>query len=159
MVKRLCPGSLRPSGLALTLSSRAPRHYVRVSKDQGETFAPMSESSPWAADNLIAMPMEGHWRRVNTPLRRLTARERNVVIAGLAVTLVAIVGLILATAGDSQPPPAAGCLRVVVAGRVGGELLHPCDDRAVALCRRSATFDSPRSRTIVEACREAGIRS
>jgi hypothetical protein len=41
------------------------------------------------------MPLEGHWRTVNTPLRRLTARERNVVIAGLVVTIVAVFALIL----------------------------------------------------------------
>jgi predicted metal-binding membrane protein len=103
------------------------------------------------------MPMEGHWRRVNTPLRRLTARERNVVIAGLAVTLVALLALVLATAGDTQPGPAPGCIRADVAGRVGGERIHPCGAEAKATCARSATFDTPRSRTIVAACREAGI--
>ncbi|HEX2707333.1 MAG TPA: hypothetical protein VHM66_04900 [Solirubrobacterales bacterium] len=104
------------------------------------------------------MPLEGHYRRVNTPLRRLTPRERNVVIAGLAVTLIAVLGLILATAGDSQPPPAAGCIRVAVAGRVGGELIHPCGAEARATCARATTFDNERSHTIVAACREAGIK-
>jgi predicted metal-binding membrane protein len=103
------------------------------------------------------MPLEGHYKRANTPLRRLTRRERNVVLAGLAVTVVALLALVLATAGDSQPPPAAGCIRVAVAGRVGGELIHPCGAEAVATCKRSATFDSERSRTIVAACEEAGI--
>lgn len=104
------------------------------------------------------MPLEGHYRRVNTPLRRLTPRERNVVIAGLAVTLIAVLGLILATAGDSQPPAAAGCIRVAVAGRVGGELIHPCGAEARATCARATTFDNERSHTIVAACREAGIK-
>lgn len=104
------------------------------------------------------MPLEGHYRRVNTPLRRLTPRERNVVITGLAVTLIAVLGLILATAGDSQPPAAAGCIRVAVAGRVGGELIHPCGAEARATCARATTFDNERSHTIVAACREAGIK-
>ncbi|MFN8162652.1 MAG: hypothetical protein U0R26_02260 [Solirubrobacterales bacterium] len=103
------------------------------------------------------MPLEGHWRRTNTPLRRLSARERNVVIAGLAVTLVALVALLLATAGDSRPAPAPGCIRVVVAGRVGGELIHGCGAKAKAICARSATFDNERARTIVANCEERGI--
>jgi hypothetical protein len=103
------------------------------------------------------MPLEGHWNRTNTPLRRLSARERKLVIAGLAVTVAALLALLLATAGDSRPAPATGCIRAVVAGRVGGELVHPCGNEARATCARSAGFDSPRSRTIVAACREAGI--
>jgi predicted metal-binding membrane protein len=103
------------------------------------------------------MPLEGHYKRANTPLRRLTRRERNIVLAGLAVTVVALVALVLATAGDSQPPPAPGCIRVAVAGRVGGELIHPCGTEAVATCARATSFDNERSHTIVAACREAGI--
>jgi hypothetical protein len=103
------------------------------------------------------MPLEGHWKRTNTPLRKLTSRERNAVLAGLVVTVVAIVVLILATAGGSQAPLAPGCMRVVVAGRVGGELLHPCGAQARALCARSAGFDTQRARTILESCREAKI--
>jgi hypothetical protein len=103
------------------------------------------------------MPLEGHYRKVNTPLRRLTSRERNVVLAGLAVTLIAILGLVLATAGDTQPAPAQGCIRVPVAGRVGGELIHPCGSEAKATCARATTFDNERSHTIVAACKKAGI--
>ncbi|HWW67045.1 MAG TPA: hypothetical protein VNY83_03590 [Solirubrobacterales bacterium] len=103
------------------------------------------------------MPLEGHWRRVNTPLRRLETRERNVAIAAVGVTLVALVALILATAGDSRPGPAPGCIRVLVAGRVGGEVVAGCGAEAKAICTRSATFDDPRARKIVESCRQAGI--
>jgi ABC-type hemin transport system substrate-binding protein len=105
------------------------------------------------------MPLEGHWRRVNTPLRRVTTRERNVAIAVVAVTLVALAILILATAGDSRPAPARGCIRVVVAGRTGGEIVAGCGAEARATCARSATFDDPRAQKIVESCRRAGIGS
>jgi predicted metal-binding membrane protein len=104
------------------------------------------------------MPLEGHYKRANTPLRRLARRERNIVLAGLAVTVVALVALVLATAGDSQPPPAPGCIRVVVAGRVGGELVHACGTEARVACTRAANFDNARSQTVVAACREAGIK-
>lgn len=103
------------------------------------------------------MPLEGHYKRANTPLRRLTGRERNVVLAGLFVTVVALAALLLATAGDSQPPPGPGCIRVAVAGRVGGELIHACGAEARQVCARAATFDNERSHTVVAACREARI--
>jgi hypothetical protein len=103
------------------------------------------------------MPMEGHWRRVNTPLRRLTSRERNAVVAGLAVTIVAILGLILVSAGSTQPPPPPGCIRALVAGRTGGEVIHPCGEAAKTTCAHAASFDTPRSRAVLESCREAGI--
>jgi hypothetical protein len=103
------------------------------------------------------MPLEGHFERVNTPLRRLTPRERNVVIAALLVTIVAILALILATASDSRPGPAAGCVSAVVAGRVGGEPVNGCGAEAKAICARSANYDNPRARTINGKCDEAGI--
>jgi hypothetical protein len=104
------------------------------------------------------MPLEGHFNRVNTPLRRLTKRERNVVVTGVSATLVALAVLLLVTAGDSQPPPAPGCIRVAVAGRTGGELVHACGMEAREICARSATRDDPQSRMIAASCGERGIR-
>ncbi len=103
------------------------------------------------------MPLEGHFQRVNTPLRRLTPRERNVVVGGTLVTILAILALILATAGDSRPGPAAGCVSAVVAGRVGGEPVNGCGAKAKEICARSANFDNPRAQKIGEVCDEAGI--
>ncbi|HET7054428.1 MAG TPA: hypothetical protein VFI09_10990 [Solirubrobacterales bacterium] len=103
------------------------------------------------------MPLEGHYRRVHTPLRRLARRERNVVLAGTLVTIGAILTLILATAGDNRPQPAAGCISAVVAGRVGGEPVNGCGEEAKAICARSANYDNPRSHTIEAKCDEAGV--
>ncbi len=119
----------------------------------------MSEARPRAADNLPRMPLEeGHWRRSNTPLRRLTRRERNVVLAGLAVTVVALAALLLATAGDTQPAPGPGCIRVTVAGRTGGEPVHACGAEAIATCRQAARLDGPWAEAVSEGCAEASIR-
>jgi hypothetical protein len=104
------------------------------------------------------MPLEGHWKRTNTPLRRLTKRERNVVISGLAATVVALAILLLATAGDSRPPPPPGCISVPVAGRTGAELVHGCGLEAREICARAATRDDPASAAIVAACGERRIR-
>jgi hypothetical protein len=103
------------------------------------------------------MPLEGHFERVNTPLRKLSGREIKVLVTGTVVTVVALLALILATAGDSRPAPAPGCVSTVVAGRVGGEPVNGCGAKARAICARSANFDDPRARKIVETCREAGI--
>lgn len=104
------------------------------------------------------MPLEGHFKRVNTPLRRLTKRERNVVMAGVVVTFIALVALILATAGDSQPPPAPGCIRASVAGRTGAELIQACGMKARKLCARSVGHDEPQFLAIAASCSDQSIR-
>jgi hypothetical protein len=104
------------------------------------------------------MPLEGHFKRVNTPLRRLTKRERNVVITGVVVTFITLAALILATAGDSQPPPAPGCIRASVAGRTGAELIQACGAEARELCARSAGHDEPQFLAIAASCSEQSIR-
>ena len=104
------------------------------------------------------MPLEGHFKRVNTPLRRLTKRERNVVVTGVVVTFVALAALILATAGDSQPPPASGCIRVSVAGRTGAELIQACGMEARRLCARSVGHDEPQFLAIAAGCSDQRIR-
>jgi predicted metal-binding membrane protein len=104
------------------------------------------------------MPLEGHFQRVNTPLRRLTKRERNVVITGIVVTFIALATLILATAGDSQPPPAPGCIRASVAGRTGAELIQACGIKARRLCARSVGHDEPQFLAIAASCSDQSIR-
>lgn len=104
------------------------------------------------------MPMEGHWRRVNTPLRKLTGRERAVLIVGSTITVIAILVLLLLPTSHRSLGPKPGCISVVVAGRVGGEPVNACGAEARAICARSARFDVPRSQTILAACREQGIR-
>jgi hypothetical protein len=103
------------------------------------------------------MPLEGHFNRVNTPLRQLTKRERNVVISGVVVTLVALAALLLATSEASQPPPASGCIRVSVAGRTGAELIQSCGMEARELCARSIGVDEPQFRAIAAGCSEQRI--
>ena len=103
------------------------------------------------------MPLEGHWRRVNTPLRRLTPRERNIAIAVVAVTLAAVVALIVATLDDSRPAPAPGCIYAIVAGFTGAEPVDACGARARQICETHAGRTDPRSNAILESCRRAGI--
>jgi hypothetical protein len=117
----------------------------------------MSGSVAQGSINLVAMPLEGHWQRTNTPLRRLTPRERRVVIWGTLVTAIAILALVLATAGDSRPGPGPGCISVPIAGRTGAELINGCGTRAVALCKRASRLEGPWAEAVGEACRDAAI--
>jgi hypothetical protein len=104
------------------------------------------------------MPLEGHYHRVNTPLRKLTQRERNVVVTGLATTIVAIAAIMLFTAGDKQPPPPPGCISVSIAGRTGAELINGCGMEAREICAEAALREDPSSKAIVASCSDRGIR-
>jgi hypothetical protein len=104
------------------------------------------------------MPLEGHWRRTNTPLRKLTHRERNAALAVLAATFVGLAILLLATAGDTRPGPAPGCIRATVAGRTGGEVVHPCGAEAIAVCRHAAGLEGPYAESVTSACVDARIK-
>lgn len=110
------------------------------------------------------MPLEGHYRTVNTPLRRLTPRERNVLVAGLVVTVVALLALLFVPSHNESPlldehgGARSGCIEVAVAGRVGAEPIVGCGPKARKICARAAAYDAPRSETITDACTAAGVR-
>jgi hypothetical protein len=104
------------------------------------------------------MPLEGHYGRVNTPLRKLTRRERNVAIAMIVATTVAIVVLIAATVGNDHQAVGAGCIHVPVPGRTGGELVSGCGTEAQALCARASRYEGRRAELVLAACAEARIK-
>ena len=103
-----------------------------------------------------AMPLEGHYDASTRPLRKLSARERAVLIAGLVVTAVAVLALL---SSSPQPEPLldehggsrAGCIEVAVAGMVGAETIERLRRRRRS---RSAAarprFDVARAETIVD---------
>lgn len=103
------------------------------------------------------MPLEGHWGRVNTPVRSLTRRERLVAIVASAAVVVAIVAIVAVTAGRSRPAPGPGCIRANVAMVMGAEELNLCGRHARRTCAQHAGDPNPVARTIETACREAGI--
>jgi hypothetical protein len=104
------------------------------------------------------MPLEGHWQRQNTPLRKLTARERRVAMGMLIASVLVLAVLLLATAGNTRPGPAPGCIRAAIAGRTGAELVHPCGAEAIATCKHAAELEGPYSESVLSACRDAAIR-
>jgi hypothetical protein len=104
------------------------------------------------------MPLEGHYARQNTPLYKLSRREIRVAILILVITFVSILGIVIATAGDSNPPPAIGCINPTVAGIVGAETLNRCGQEAVDTCSHAAEFTGARAETIVANCEKQRVK-
>jgi hypothetical protein len=103
------------------------------------------------------MPLEGHWKRVNTPLRRLTKRERRILFGATAAMIVTILALVLATVGDSRPGPKPGCIYAIVPGVMGATPVDACGVQAKTTCAQHAALRDPGSRVIQTSCRRAGI--
>src|SRR3954451_4127920 len=103
------------------------------------------------------MPLEGHYERQTTPLYQLSPREIKAALATLVVTVVALLGVVIVTAGDSGAPLAPGCFSASVAGIVGAQTVSACGAEAEARCAHAARFDDPRSRMIVAGCDALGV--
>jgi hypothetical protein len=103
------------------------------------------------------MPLEGHWKRVNTPLRRVGKRERNIAIIGSVITVLAIAVVILATIGDSRPPVKAGCVYAIVPGPTGAQPVQGCGADAQSICDENAGRTDRSAQVILESCRKNGV--
>jgi hypothetical protein len=103
------------------------------------------------------MPLEGHYARQTTPLYKLSSRERRAAYGALAVALIAMLGVVLFTVGDRNPPTPRGCISTVVAGIVGAETISGCGREAEAKCAHAAQFESARSDTVVSECEAQGV--
>lgn len=103
------------------------------------------------------MPLEGHYERQTTPLYKLSSREIKAATLILAITVVAMLGVVLATVGDNGSPLKPGCFSASVAGIVGAQTISACGAEAEARCAHAARFDDPRAHTIVAACEAQGI--
>jgi hypothetical protein len=104
------------------------------------------------------MPLEGHYARQTTPLYKLSSREIKIASIALVVTVVAMLAVVFATAGDSNPPTPMGCIRAEVAGIVGAETISGCGREAEEKCAHAALFDSPRANTVVAECERQGVK-
>ena len=103
------------------------------------------------------MPLEGHWNRVNTPVRQLTGRERRIVAGALAFVTALTLAIVLLVATSSTKPPPAGCIDTVVAGVMGGQPVRGCGEQARAICAHHLHGTDPGSHAILADCRRAGI--
>src|ERR1700743_2887584 len=99
------------------------------------------------------MPLEGHYERQTTPLRKLKKREIWGAASIIAVTLGTVFTLVPFTgASNSNPAPAIGCINPTVAGIVGAETINACGQEAVDLCSHAAEFTGARSEPIGSDC-------
>ena len=106
---------------------------------------------------LRARPTEGHYAR-QAALYKLSPREIKAAWIAGAVTFVAMIAIVLATIGDSNPPTPLGCIRAEVAGIVGAETISGCGTEAEMKCAHAANFDSPRAKTVVAECERQGVK-
>jgi hypothetical protein len=105
------------------------------------------------------MPLEGHYERQTTPLYKLSRREIWVAVGILVITIVTIVTMVAFTgAGNSNPPPALGCINPTVAGIVGAETLNRCGQEAVDTCAHASEYTGARAETIVADCEKQGVK-
>jgi hypothetical protein len=104
------------------------------------------------------MPLEGHYERQTTPLYKLSSREIKIASITFLATIAAMVVVVIATVGDSNPPTPMGCIHAQTAGIVGAETISGCGAEAVAKCAHAAHFDSPQANTIVTECEQQGVR-
>jgi hypothetical protein len=103
------------------------------------------------------VPLQGHWKRVNTPLRETTGRERRIVlIAASLFALAAIIGTIVAI-GSSSPGTPAGCIRIEIPSTMGASASNICGAKAISsFCHGTAANSPPLNSTALPKCRNAG---
>jgi hypothetical protein len=104
------------------------------------------------------MPLEGHYERQTTPLYKLSSREIKIASVTFLVTVAAMLAVVFATVGDSNPPTPMGCIHAQTAGIVGAETISGCGAEAKAKCSHAARFDSPQAHTVVAECERQGVK-
>jgi hypothetical protein len=106
------------------------------------------------------MPLQGHWERVNTPLRATTVRERRIlVIVGAllgAAALGAIIVAIATSRSGSSGSAATGCVRVEFPSTMGASASEICGSTAAEFCRSSAAESASLRESAQAQCREQG---
>jgi hypothetical protein len=103
------------------------------------------------------MPLEGHWERVNTPLRKTTLRERRLLVAFGALLALSVIAATIVAIATSGPKTGAGCVRVDLPSTMGGATPELCGSAARSFCASAAAHQAPLNATALPTCREAGI--
>jgi hypothetical protein len=107
------------------------------------------------------VPLQGHWQKVNTPLRETTSRERllvRIVAALLAVAAIGTVIVAIATSGNGTSGTAlgAGCIRVELPSTMGGVASDLCGKTAREFCLSHAANSEPLDNQVQPKCRDEG---
>ena len=108
------------------------------------------------------MPLQGHWDKLNTPLRETTSRERLLVrivagILGVAAVATVVVAIVTSDNGTSGRALAPGCIRVELPSTMGASASDLCGRTAREFCQSSAAHTEPLNHTALPKCRDAGF--
>ena len=97
-----------------------------------------------------AVPVEGQWRRANTPLTR---RDKRLLaaVAALVVATAAAVGGVYAAHPSARSD--AGCVVVSLPSTMGGAQVRNCGTAAHTFCRLQGNVDP----AVAAACRREGF--
>jgi hypothetical protein len=104
------------------------------------------------------VPLQGHWQRVNTPLRKTTLRERRILWVAVGLLAAACIAGAIVAFGSSSSPTPAGCIHLEAPSTMGGVASDICGDDARRLCSGQQARTDPLSGTILPQCREAGYQ-
>jgi hypothetical protein len=102
------------------------------------------------------MVMQDQAKRLSEPLRwTRTSRWAVIVACAVLVAALAVVAVVAETKGSGKR---AGCIEVTFASTLGAAAIHPCGERARALCANPAENPAAMAHGhLLEACREAGL--
>jgi hypothetical protein len=95
------------------------------------------------------MPVEGQWRRANTPL---SPRDKRLLAAVAATAAIAALALAIAYAVRPASTSNEGCVGIDVPSTMGGARLRTCGAAARVFCHTQGELDN----TIAAACRRQG---
>ena len=96
------------------------------------------------------MPVEGQWRRANTPLNR---RDKRLLAAAAAVAVAAVAAVGGVYAAHPSGRSDAGCAVVSLPSTMGGAEVRNCGAAAHTFCRLQGRVDT----TVAAACRRQGF--
>jgi hypothetical protein len=102
------------------------------------------------------MPLQGHWKRVNTPLRATTVRERRILVVFAAILAAGAVAAVIVALGTSSPKTPAGCIHVELPSTMGGVSSDLCGDTARQFCLGPAANSEPLDTQVQPKCRAEG---
>jgi hypothetical protein len=103
------------------------------------------------------VPLEGHWERQQTPLRRLGRRERRLLQAFAGLLVAATIAIALFAALHKDAPVPAGCIQVTAPSTLGAAIYRECGAAAVRWCREEAGRSDPLARAVEARCRTFGL--
>jgi hypothetical protein len=99
--------------------------------------------------------VEGHWQHQQTSLRRLTERERRVLLAFVAVLAAASIAIAAYAVLHRTAAVPVGCIEATAPSTVGAVNLRVCGAARERFCREQALRNDPTARAVQASCRAA----